>query len=478
MRLPPLVLPGVILALVLLTPAPAASAVASPLTPPRRAPASPRAVLAPPGYVARRVLPDSVLVRIDGREDVTRRRFARAVRLLGGNPDSLTPADRDRFLELVIEQRVLAARAVKNPQPWPRADSLQYLGERDNILIRSALSDEFSRLEAHRRALGQPDLDDVAMGIAARDSLMLELHPTYDEDLLKVVGSYFNELPQPTGTMSPREQMAVIRQAPKIPAADTLKILARSRLGEFTVADLLGDWRRLSSVYRPHVTDNEGVRALVQNSLFERMIREGAERPALERRPDVAAMIADRHEYHGVSLYLQREVIERMPMDSLTLKAYYRAHLADFDRPARAVLVLLTLDSEIAADSLARRFRNPGEAESLAFRAQRSGVIYTHVASATGDSTLYREAVRTGVGGVSGPVKLEGGWRVYRVLSIDPRSPQPYADVRPAVEQAWYEFESERRIRALLDELTHKARVVRNERALRALVLPRPRPRP
>src|SRR5438874_2431937 len=80
-----------------------------------RRPVSAHAVVAPPVYVARRSLPDSVLVRIDGREDITRRRFARAVRLLGGNPDSLTtPADRDRFLELVIEQRLLAARAVRD----------------------------------------------------------------------------------------------------------------------------------------------------------------------------------------------------------------------------------------------------------------------------------------------------------------------------------------------------------------------------
>jgi len=43
--------------------------------------------------------------------------------------------------------------------------------------------------------------------------------------------------------------------------------------------------------------------------------------------------------------------------------------------------------------------------------------------------------------------------------------------VRPAVERSWVEFESERRIRALLDKLTHEARVERNERALRALIV-------
>ena len=115
-----------------------------------RPPASPHNVLAPSGYVVRRALPDSVLLRIDGREDITQRRFARAVRLLGGKPDSLTPADRDRFLELVVEQRLLATRATKDPHAWEHADSLEFRREKDSILLRAALSDEFTRIEQRR----------------------------------------------------------------------------------------------------------------------------------------------------------------------------------------------------------------------------------------------------------------------------------------------------------------------------------------
>lgn len=442
------------------------------------APVSPHAVVAPSGYRARRSLPDSVLLRISGTEDVTRRRFVRAVRLLGGNPDSLTPATRDQFLELVKEQRVLSARAIQAGGAWEHSDSMQFLGERDNILIRAALSDQFTRVEARRRAAGEPDLDDQALGMAARETLMRELKPVYDEELLKRVGSYFAELPQPTPDMSPRKQLEVVAINPKVPAGDTLKVLARSALGEFTVAELLADWRRLSSVYRPHVGDAEALRAVVQNSLFERFIRRAADDPALLSRPEVAAVIADRAEYHAVSHYLQREVVAKVPTDSLTLLAHYRANLHRFDRPARAVMVLLSLEDSTRADSLARRFRVPGEAESLAFRAQRGGVNYTHVATLASDSALYREAVRTGVGGVNGPVRGDAAWRVFRVLSLDPAVTQPFADVRESVLRSWYDVETERRIRALLEQLKRAARFERNEPALRALVLPAARKRP
>ncbi len=452
------------------------AATGNPAVPPTHATVSPHHVLAPPDYIVR-AMPDSVLLRVNG-EEVTRRRFTRAVRLLGGNPDSLTPPDRDRFLELVIEQRLLAARATSDPRPWDHADSVEYLGERDNILLRAALADEFARIEKRRRALGQPDLDEQGMGVAARESLMLELKPVYDEELLKVVGSYFAELPEPTADMSPRQQIELTKQMPKIPAADTLKVLARSRLGEFTVAHLLADWRRLSSIYRPHIADNEGVRGLVQNSLFEQLIRDSAARPELLQRPEVAAVIADRVEYHSVTQYLEREVGAKIATDSLTLVTYYKAHKSEFMRPPRAVLLIMTFDSLAAADSIAHRLTIPGQAETLTVRGLRSGVSYQHEVFAKSDSALYVQARRAGLGAVVGPDNAEGVWRVYKVMAIDSNSEvQAFTKVRPLVERAWYESESERRLRALLDGLKKSARIERNGPALRALVLSSPPPK-
>jgi len=450
---------------------PAASFAAAAPAPAKPAAANTKSAPAKGTVTKTSTLPDSVLLRINRTEDVTRRRFQRAVRLLGGNPDSLTPATRDQFLELVIEQRVLALATSRDPQPWARGDSMAFYAERDNILIRAAIADEFTRIEDHRRALGQPDLSEEAMGVAARESLMVELHPKWDEDALRLVGSYFAEMPKATPNMSPREQIALAGQSPKVPAKDTTRVLVRSDLGAFTVADLLADWRRLSSIYRPQIEDAEGVRSMVENSLFERQIRAAAAKPALAKRPEVAAVLADRIEYHSVASYLQRELVQGIPTDSVTLLKHYRANVADFDRPARALLVALTLPDEHSADSLARRFRMPGEAESLAFRAQRGGVNYTLSVSEARDSLLFRSAHKAGAGSVLGPEKVEGGWRVIKVLSLDPRSPQPFEAVRPEVQRSWYEYESERRIRKRLDELKRAARIEYNDKALRELVL-------
>ena len=456
---------SLLVALVALAGLPAARAAERPGTSARPGAVGPAA-----SGTARRSLPDSVLVRIDGREDVTRRRFERAVRLLGGRPDSLTPADRDRFLDLVLEQRLLTARALRDPRPWSRADSARFAGERDHILLRAALSDRFTEVERRRRAQGQPDLDETAMGVAARESLMLELEPEWNGELLKLVGSYFAELPEATPNMSPREQIALAARVPAVPASETLKVLARTKRGSFTVAELLADWRRLTSIYRPRVQDDAGVKALVENGLFERVVRDAAADPALAKRHEVASVIADRVEYHSVSNFLQKVVLASIPTDSVTLRRHYGAHRDEFVQPARASIVVLTLATERAADSLARIMAVPGEAESLAFRAQRAGVRYTHMVTQASDSALYRRAVTTGASGVAGPDRVEGGWRVFKVLSLEPSRRQEFSEARSEVERSWNEVESERRIRGLLDSLKKSARLQRNEAALRKLV--------
>jgi hypothetical protein len=437
---------------------------------------APQASKAPAAAKPARPLPDSVLMRIDDREDVTVRRFQRAVGLLGGDPDSLTPAARDQFLDLVLEQRVLAAHAVKAGLPWTAADSARYRSERDNTLLRAALSDRFTAVENKRRAAGLPDLDEEALGPAARESLMVELKPIYDEDMLRRVGSAFAELPKPDAKMSASEQVKLLGRMPTVPAADTVKVLARSSLGEYRVSDLLEDYRRLSSVYRPRIADADGVRAMVQNALFERTLRNAAAEPALAQRPEVAAVLADRVEFHAVNSYLQQTIMQKIPSDSLTLQRYYKAHRGDFDMPARTVLVTVMLGDSVAADSLARLFAMPGNAESLAFQAQRAGSNYTQVVTAASDSALYKRTLAIGKGGVGGPDRIGGTFRVFKVLNVEPRAAQEFKVVRDRVQQAWYEVEGERRVRALLDRLKAAAHVQRNDAALRAIVLSTPPP--
>jgi len=251
-------------------------------------------------------------------------------------------------------------------------------------------------------------------------------------------------------------------------------VLAHTAADAYRVSDLLQDFRRLSPIYRPRIDDAEGIRSMVQNGLFERHIRQAAGDPALERRPEVAAVLADRVEFHAVNSYLQKTVVEKIPTDSLTLLRYYKAHASAFDQPARNALVTVMLGDSVSAESLAHVFAVKGNAESLAIQAQRAGTNYTQMVTAASDSGLYARTLAIGAGGVGGPDRIGGAFRVFKVISVERRKPQQFEAVRTAVQQAWYEAESERRIRALLDQLKAAAKLQRNEAALRAIVLSPP----
>lgn len=424
---------------------------------------------------ARRVastLPDSVLVRIDEREDITSRRFKRAIRILGGDPDRLTPERRDEFLQLVIEQRLLAAAAAASNRPWRTEDSLNFQRDENRILMQSALSHRLERLDAHRRALGQPTLDTQNLGIALRESLMVELAPRFDEALLTRLVPAWQALPVDVDTLETLERIRRMRRLPQPAPDDTLRTVVSTADTSWTVAAVIRGWNRLSPMRRPRVESAAMLRAVIENMIVEDLLTRESREPATRRRPEVAAALADRVEYYAVSAWLRVEVTESIPNDSLTLLAHYKSDPAAFTVPAKARALLLVLERRGEADSLFALLRTPGGATRMQEQAQAQGADFMVELNAAADTLLYGIAARTGVNGVSGPDETPSGWRIMWVESLtSPRLP-PFEAVRSEVERSWQGIEGDRRVRIAIEGLERRASIRRNDPALRALVLP------
>lgn len=424
---------------------------------------------------ARRVvsaLPESVLVRIDEREDITARRFKRAVRLLGGDPDRLTPERRDEFLQLVIEQRLLASAAATSNRPWTNEDSLNFQRDENRILMQSALSHRLERLDARRRSLGQPTLDTQAMGIALRESLMVELAPRFDEALLARLVLAWQALPVDVDTLETLERIRRMRRLPQPAPDDTARTVVRTAETSWTVAAVIRGWNRLSPLRRPRVEAVEALRAVIENMIVEDVLTRESREPATRRRPEVAAALADRVEYYAVSAWLRAEVTETIPTDSLTLLAHYQAEPGAFTVPAKARALMLVLETRSEADSLLAVLRRPGGALDMQEQARTQGLDYMVDLSATTDTLLYGIAARTGANGVAGPDGTPSGWRLLWVESLTPPLLPPFAAVRSDVERSWKGVEGDRRVRVAIEALEKRSHVRRNEPALRALVLP------
>src|SRR5436190_12352464 len=85
-------------------------------------------------------LPDSVLVRVDGR-GISRSFAVRRWRELhrAAADDSITPAALQEFLDLLTDEAVLAEAAGREAAPWSPADSSAHQALRDRLVLTAAL---------------------------------------------------------------------------------------------------------------------------------------------------------------------------------------------------------------------------------------------------------------------------------------------------------------------------------------------------
>jgi len=441
----------------------------------KRAPAAPRAAL-PRGAIVV-PLPDSVLARIPGGADITRSRFDRAVRRLDARPDSLTPQQRRQFLDLLIDQGLLAARVAREPRLWTARDSAEWLALRDRLLLNAALDSALTAAAAARDAHRDSVLRPRELGILARDSAVVTLHPRYDTALLARVAAAFDSLPRQSAGMSVMEQMRVIGLTPHVAAQDSGRVLVQTAIGSYTAGDLLREFGKLNPVYRPRVSRPDDVRDLVNNMVFQDLLRRHAEEQRLVERPEIAAALAEKAEFIDISKLIAREVYAKIAMDSLTLRRHFAANLPEWDLGARAVVLRMVMDRRADAEQMLRRLTVPGEAESLAASSARGGVPYATVIAQDVDGALYAKLKRAGVAASLGPDSTAQGWRVLHVLRLEPRRHRPYVEVADLVKKDWYDREGERRIRQLLDGLRREQPVIVNERALARLGARRSAPR-
>jgi parvulin-like peptidyl-prolyl cis-trans isomerase-like protein len=424
------------------------------------------------GLPAGHPLPDSVLATIDRSRTVTVSAFRRGwVQVAApARPDSLTPEAAKRFLDLLISKELLAARASEEKWEWTSIESAQVAGLRDRTMMRVTLDSTLATFARARAARGEPALDGIALGVAARESTVARLEVRYDELLLERLAKAWAALPKPSPDSSIWSRLRTIGQMPVILPADSARVVAWSGIGTSRVAELLDAWKRLNPIVRPRVETVEQARDLVKNGLFERVLRRNAVQGHFDRNPAVLLAVRNQEELLASQYYVTREVYRAIPADDATLRRYYDRDPGLWTIPTRLQVVRLLLPDRGEATRMAVRLRDPAEADTLVARGLRQRVNYGAEITAGSDSVLFAAAMRSGTGTVLGPDSLSSGWQVVRVNAVLPAQGRSFDEVKDLVLRAWSDQEGERRMQALLTAMRRRASVVVNETALARLV--------
>jgi hypothetical protein len=419
-----------------------------------------------------RPLADTVLAVVGRGRTIDAETFRRGWAQIAppARADSLTPESARRFLDLLIDKEALAERAVEETFEWTSLESAEVVSIRDRTMMRTALDSALTVAARARAARGEPPLGAEALGVAARESTVSRLDVTYEETLVARLAKAFADIPHPSGDSSLWSRLQVMGQMPNIDPADSARVVAWSSAGTYRVGELRDAWQKLNPIFRPRIENAEDVHDLVENGLFERLLRRDAGQHHMERHPRVVEAVQRQREYLAVQYFIMREVFDQIPTDSLTLRRFYDKDVDVWGIPTRLQVVRLLLPERGEASRMAVRLRDPAEAETLVARARRERVDYTAEITARGDSALFAAAMTSGTGTVLGPDSVSGGWQVVRVNAVLPSQRRAFDDVRQLVQRSWSDQDGERRIQALLATLRKRTRVVVNEPALARLV--------
>ncbi len=160
-------------------------------------------------------------------------------------------------------------------------------------------------------------------------------------------------------------------------------------------------------------------------------------------------------------------MFSQVPRDSLTLRREYDRDPSRWDLPARAEIVRRHLSTREDAERLAARLRTRAGADSLAAHDRAQPERVPDLVDERGDRALTDRSLTAGPFGVVGPDSLAASvWRVTLVLEALPRRSRSFDEARGAVDRAWFDAESERRLRAALDGLRRQYGERVNEAAL------------
>ena len=432
----------------------AALALTSAAAPPaHRAPAGMPAMA---GSALQARLPDTTLVRIffaRGHSDVTLSQLRVGAYRLGALPDSLTPQDTRQVLGLLMQQAILSHRVHQDGRRWTAADSAEYRVWEDRLTLSAVLDSALAEQGFRMAARGDTVPDREGLGMIVRDSSVAALHPVYDEYMLQMLAAGFTALPKSAMDMPIMKRIEMDAALPPVSAADSAKTLVSASVGSYTVGELLSDLGHVDPTRRPRMHGVDDLRDVCKGKLYELVLRRAARDHGVARKPRIARALAEHADMIDMQRFLARQVYDKIPMDSTTLRRHYKASPGRFPAPARAVVLRTLFDRREEADTLARKLTVPGYAESLLAQSERAGVPYRAVIDERADSLLVRRAERGGVGAVLGPERTRDGWRVVRVMELQKRHPQSFEEAYEDVRTDWGGIESQRRMRELMTTL-------------------------
>ena len=249
------------------------------------------------------------------------------------------------------------------------------------------------------------------------------------------------------------------------------KVLISSDVGDITLKDYLEALEDTPFWERPAPDDTSSLRGFLEYILLSRIVLPyDARKAGLDTCSTVVRELEKRKRELMAERLRELEVVDKIKIDPEEVEAYFKAHRRNFVEPPRAEVVDIHLKDKDKADSLLALIRSGADIEKLAEKhstLKRPGRLrwrFPVVKDEICENIFGREFIDAvfgaKVGEVVGPIKVKGGYAIFKVLERRGARPRSLEEVKRQVISALRREKEEKLLGELLEKLRRKYRVV------------------
>ena len=273
------------------------------------------------------------------------------------------------------------------------------------------------------------------------DRLQDRMDPRIDGDVVKVLVERMAGSGREGMLLSPEDQEVV---------------LVRLKGGQVTVMDFAETYNSYWFL-RSVSFDSSGISEFIHRDLLPRtLVYQAALEEGLDQDSTIISWLAAKEESLLLEALRAKEVVGRVEIDSASVRAYYDDNPQLFMQMEEFQVTEILLETQAEAEKLLQPLRGGEDMEELAARHTiRSDVegghyhMHNHPSERRIFGALYDSVAAAQVGALTGPVELDEGYSIFKVLERIPPHPAPFAQAASRAKW-WVQKQQEK---ALFDAL-------------------------
>jgi hypothetical protein len=451
-------------------------------------------------------LPDTVIARLPHR-DITAHEFVMAWHRVDPRyrPPGTTVADRNQFLDQMLEREMVSRAALAEPFVMTDLESAQYLSAKaqamKRTLYKQMVSDSTVVTQADRDSAqnrirssdpGKPPspqaVDTFARSLAEPrraaqvDSMLRQqLAPVFDDSAKARLARGYAALDPTRPDPSRPFNVKLRNRIPALSPADTGLVLAKTTQFNLTV----GEFTRRFNLLNPFDSDfpvtPDAVEARGQQFLGQMWFDQEAARRGLDQDPGVIDAARSKRESIAMDHFFATHVAAKVDTSDAILRAWYTKNLKRYAIPGQEVIENIVTPSRSTADSMAAELEAGAPWDSVCARHLAEGTparancgSTTAVPDAYPDSALIATLKRLKKGDVVVQPLTGDAAGNFVIAKFDERvtpRDRTFAEARSYVVREVTADQSERILQAELARLRKKMPVQRNAKALASVDL-------